>query len=95
MIFVFGYLGECLGVLDVVHCLDQSNGEYDMTVGDAVNKLLEFDQDLPFCVADWSEEYMSPSEPNAENMFVKDGHYITNHVKDGRRTVEGKFLRVG
>lgn len=37
-----------------------------MTVGDLVKKLLEFDQSLPVCLADWQEQYADLNEEVAE-----------------------------
>ena len=56
-----------------------------------IEKLKEFDQDLPVCLDDWSEQYAGPNESVAETMEVWEGRYGDKNHK----YVTGRCLLIG
>ena len=65
-----------------------------MTVAQFIEKLKDFPQDLPVCVADWGEDYSDPSERAAEKHCVIDGPY-SKTVANGETMATGPFLCIG
>jgi hypothetical protein len=55
--------------------IDESMRRRRMKVKDAIEKLKQFDPELPFVVADWQEGYMAPDEAAAENISEGGGYY--------------------
>ena len=49
------------------------------------------EDDLPVCIADWSNEYDEPSEAEAVNVEVKNDWYRNERGE----VVKGKFLCIG
>ena len=56
-----------------------------------VNKFGDEYDDLPVCLADWGEQYRSPSESEAHHIKVKTDDYSTETYD----TVHGKFICIG
>jgi hypothetical protein len=68
-----------------------------MTVADMIIKLKTLPQDLPVCVADWNEEYLAPSEKQAEEIEVKRNQQYHSRDLDTTedRYVKGDFVQIG
>lgn len=62
-----------------------------MTVAELIEKLREFDQDLPVCLADWNEEYELPSESAATVVTECLGMY---RGEEGEQ-INGSFVCLG
>lgn len=63
-----------------------------MKVKDLIEKLQQFDPELPVAIADWNEEYRKPSEPNAEVVNLCDGPYCSTAAD---KIITGSYVCIG
>ncbi len=68
-----------------------------MKVKDLIVKLLEFDPELPVCVMDWQEEYLFPSEGEAEFVCCLEDsmYYPGTNASLGNPAIKGSFVCIG
>ena len=68
-----------------------------MKVKDFIEKLKQFDPELPVCIADWAEGYANPSEEDAERIQEATGNYYPIIIPQGNKGpyVVGKFVCIG
>lgn len=69
-----------------------------MKLRDFIEKLKEFDPELPVCIADWQESCRCPSEYEAEQILLCDSLYYPAVDKDGiwgEKLKEDKILKIG
>lgn len=64
-----------------------------MKVKDLIEKLQQFDPELPVAVADWQEEYQLPSEKDAEFVNELNGRYLVD--PNWTDIKSGSFICIG
>ena len=67
-----------------------------MKVRDLIQKLQQFDPELPVCVADWSEQWNRPDEEVATGVELVEGAYSPDPpMKECPYHAVGKFVCIG
>jgi hypothetical protein len=63
-----------------------------MKVKDLIERLKDFDQELPVCLGDWQEQYAAASEDAAEYIVIAIDVY---RPSDFNNIKTGQFVQIG